>query len=350
MKAYNIIVNILVFVLLLGSTALAATPTLTTPATSNQGSNQVTLSLQADTTGTGYFTLLPGSGTACGSGAQVQAGQDAIGSAAFRKGSLPLTASTPGSYTIRNLTASTAYTACFTADDGVSLQGTPVSVNITTTAAATFAVPGWGLVGSGGFSDGQADFNSLTFAPDGTPYVAYKDYVGTFSQKATVMKYNGSAWVAVGNPRFSAGQADWISLAIAPDGTPFIAYQENGNKATVMKYNGSAWVTVGSAGFSAYTAAYTSLAIAPDGTPHVAYMDGSTPTKATVMKYNGSAWVTVGDAGFSSGSAWHTSLAFGPDGSPYVAYSAGNKQYKASVMKFSNGSWSLVGIDGFSAG
>ena len=42
----------------------------------------------------------------------------------------------------------------------------------------------------------------------------------------------------------------------------------------MMKYNGSSWETVGSVGFSAGKADYTSIAINPDGTPYVAFSSG----------------------------------------------------------------------------
>jgi hypothetical protein len=153
--------------------AHAAAPTLTTPATANPGANQATLTLQSDATGTGYFTLLSGSGAACGTGTQVKAGQDSGGNPAVRRGSLPLVANAAGSYTVRNLIQSTSYTVCFTADDGTTVQSTPATADLTTTAAATFAVPGWGVWGSAGFSPQTAADTSLAFAPDGTPYVAF---------------------------------------------------------------------------------------------------------------------------------------------------------------------------------
>ena len=296
---------------------------------------------------TGYFTLLAGSGTPCGTAAQVKSGSNSAGTAAFRHGSLPLTTGVAGSYTIRNLTGSTAYTACVMADNGSN--SAVQSLNLATTAVTSITRPLWSAVGSAGFSADTADYTSLAFAPDGTPYVAYQDGGDNF--KATVMKFNGSGWGSVGSARFSASSAIYTSLAFAPDGTPYVAYQDvyNGQKATVMKFNGSEWISVGSAGFSA-AQAYTSLAFAPDGTPYVAYLDGGDNYKATVMKFNGSEWISVGSAGFSADMASYTSLAFAPDGTPYVAYADYGTGNKTTVMKFNGSGWSSVGSAGFSAG
>ncbi|MFC5471344.1 S-layer homology domain-containing protein [Cohnella suwonensis] len=209
----------------------------------------------------------------------------------------------------------------------------------------------WVTVGSAGFSEGQAEYISLSIATDGTPYVAYSN---------TVMKYDSgsSAWVTVGSAVFSASWADYISLSIATDGTPYVAYMDGANsgKATVKKYDSvsSAWVTVGSAGFSAGLAEYISLSIATDGTPYVAYMDRANSSKATVKKYDSvsSAWVTVGSAGFSAGQADYMSLSIATDGTPYVAYRDWGNSYKATVMKYDSGSsaWVTVGSAGFSKG
>jgi len=325
------------------------TPSLTIPNLENVGAGMATLLLQTSEDGTGYFTLLAGMDTACGTAAQVQAGLTSTGTTAPYHGSLPLTADTQGRYTVRNLTQLTDYTVCFTAAKPNLFPATPVSANLSTTAAY-LSGPVWSVVGTAGFSAGLAYYTSLAFAPDGTPYVAYEDY--GHSYKATVMKFNGTGWVAVGTAGFSASSAYFISLAFAPDGTPYVAYEDYGHsyKATVMKFNGTAWVTVGTAGFSASYVDYTSLAFTPDGTPYVAYVDSGNGNKATVMKFDGTAWVTVGAAGLSAGETDYTSLAFAPNGTPYVAYMDSGNSSKATVMKFNGTTWVTVGTAGFSAG
>ena len=209
----------------------------------------------------------------------------------------------------------------------------------------------WETVGSAGFSDSYVYDTSL-YVDNGTPYVAYQDWGGgdhVFSKKATVKKFDGSAWVNVGEARFSAGEANYTSLSV-DGGTPYVAYRDsfNSNGATVMKYNGSAWVNVGAPGFSAGQADYTSLYVY-NGTPYVAYNDGVEGGKATVMKYNGSAWETVGDTGFSAGAVNYPSL-YVYDGTPYVAYDNADGDFKATVMKYNGSAWANVGSTGFSAG
>ena len=96
------------------------------------------------------------------------------------------------------------------------------------------------------------------------------------------------------------------------------------------------WTTVGSAGFSAGTADYISLAFSSSNEPYVAYWDVGNAFKATVMKFDGANWVTVGTAGFSVGVAEYTSLAFNSSNEPYVAYRDGGNSVKATVRKLPN--------------
>ena len=244
-----------------------------------------------------------------------------------------------------NSTCTTKLTVGSTvAINSYSIKATSGSVS---SSALAFTVIGpWVPVGSAGFSAGTAASTSLAIAADGTPYVAYQDRGNSF--KATVMKFNGISWETVGSAGFSAGTASFTSLALAADGTPYVAYRDGANrsKATVMKFNGSSWVTVGSAGFSAGSASTTSLALAADGTPYVAYEDYANSNKATVMKFNGSSWVNVGNAGFSAGSVVSISLVIAVDGTPYVAYGGDSG---ATVKKFDGSLWVNVGNPDFSA-
>ncbi|HWP95570.1 MAG TPA: hypothetical protein VN426_01850 [Syntrophomonadaceae bacterium] len=216
-------------------------------------------------------------------------------------------------------------------------------------APAAAATSGWAAVGSAGFSNASVN-SCMALDNSGTPYVAFAD--GSKSNKATVMKYNGSSWAIVGAAGFSAGLANDISIAFDGVGTPYVAYGDVGNsyKATVMRFNGTSWETVGNAGFSANKAYYLSLAIDGSGIPYAAYQDGGNSKKATVMRFNGTSWETVGNAGFSAGLEMYTSLAIDGSGNLYVAYRDYGNSYKATVMKFNGSNWSPLGGAGFSEG
>ena len=53
------------------------------------------------------------------------------------------------------------------------------------------------------------------------------------------MKFNGTGWETFGSPDFSDGHAYSTSLALNPDGLPYVAYSDStwGFKAVVMKYD-----------------------------------------------------------------------------------------------------------------
>ena len=71
-----------------------------------------------------------------------------------------------------------------------------------------------------------------------------------------------------------------------------------------MSYNGANWVNVGTAGFSNSGAvSYVSLDIAPDGTPYVAYQSAGLSDEISVRRFQGGNWNLVGTDGFSTGVA-----------------------------------------------
>ena len=207
----------------------------------------------------------------------------------------------------------------------------------------------WVQVGDVGFSAGSTESTFIAIDSSDTPYVVYQDNAN--ADKATVMKYNGTSWEAVGSAGFSASTAGYTSIALDSSDTPYVVYMDSGNssKATVMKFNGTSWEAVGGAGFSASTAGYTSISLDSSDTPYVVYKDSGNSNKATVMKFNGTSWEAVGSEGFSAEEVTYTSIAIDGNNIPYVVYKDGVNSYKATVMKFNGISWEAVGTAGFSA-
>ena len=67
------------------------------------------------------------------------------------------------------------------------------------------------------------------------PDVAYSDY--GHKGNAAVMFFSNNNWEVLGSPGFSAGQASYISISFNSD-PPYVAYQDGGynNAATVMVF------------------------------------------------------------------------------------------------------------------
>jgi len=210
----------------------------------------------------------------------------------------------------------------------------------------------WKSVGDTGFSAGPVEYTNLSFSPSGQPYVVYEDY-GNF-KKATVMKFDGSNWITIGNAGFSSGESKYTSLCFSPSGQPFVAFNDGqfpyDGRATVMKFDGTSWVNVGDTGFSSGEAWYMNIAFGPaDGQPYVCFSDGGIGNKVVVMKFDGTNWSSVGNV-TTLGHGGFVSFRFNPsDSLPYVAYQIENTS-KATVMKCDGTNWVNVGVDGFTPG
>jgi hypothetical protein len=210
------------------------------------------------------------------------------------------------------------------------------------TTVMKFDANNWVNVGNAGFSEGLPSYICLAFNPsDSLPYVAFVDLLYPINYdsvpKLTLMKFDGSNWVYIGNRRFAESRTEYLSLAFNNSGQPYVAFSDHTqwpNTGTVMTFDGTNWAIVGKKNFSMYYADYVSLACSPSGEPFVAYSDGENAGRASVKRFNGTNWVYVGIPGFSSDVAVFTSLAFSPSGQPYVGSADSANSWKATVMKY----------------
>ena len=235
---------------------------------------------------------------------------------------------------------------------------------------------GLGSASGGGISNtGDVFYPSLAIAPDGTPYVAWEDD-SSGNSEIYIRAWNGSSWVEVGAGSATDGGISnsiagsfGASLAIAPDGMPYVAWSDDssGNgEIYLRRWNGSSWEEVGagsaSGGGISNNAGHSSppsLAIAPDGIPYVTWHDFSNvETEIYIRAWNGSSWAEVGAGSASGGgisnndgNSWDPSLAIAPDGTPYVGwYDFSNEDDEIYVRAWNGSSWQEVGTDSASDG
>jgi hypothetical protein len=209
----------------------------------------------------------------------------------------------------------------------------------------------WQEVGSGSASGGgvsntptHSSDPSLVVAPNGTPYVAWHEDPGFSGGDIYVRRWNGSSWEEVGLGSASSGginqndsRALRPSLAIGPDGIPYVAWDDTGGGGTsiyIRRWDGNNWVEVGAgsatgsgiSGNGQWSVA-PSVAVAPDNTVYVAWNYDMASEEIYVKQWNGSNWLEAGSGAATGGGISNNdsesdspSLTIAPEGTIYVAW------------------------------
>ncbi|WP_316802951.1 hypothetical protein [Pedobacter nototheniae] len=223
-------------------------------------------------------------------------------------------------------------------------------------AVIGFSGSSWSNIGAvTGISEFRADVPGIAFSSEGTPYIAYKDYLNG-DQKATVQKYNGSAWTVVGGSRFTPIKVDYLSLALSSTDVPTIAMAKNGTDASgvparglyVTNY-GSSWNSITPPG--GITIFYDQIIKGLDGKIYVGIMDRSTGVnKPSLYKYDNNAWVAVGPTSFTAPDGLvgfqTVSVAVDKNGEAYLAFQVAPSSGRLNhVMKFNKetSTWQELG-------
>jgi hypothetical protein len=169
------------------------------------------------------------------------------------------------------------------------------------------------------FSDPQKKFsfrkwdgkNWQAFSKEGLLWVSdYPTYYGKFAlnratdqvyyftrdfaqvNRGTVLTYNGSKWVAVGQPGFTPGGCTPTSLALDHNGYPWVAFRDSSYNLFIMRFDGVSWAMVGSTPVTSNISSYeVSLAINSSNTPYVGYLGyASSPI---IKTFDGTAWASL---------------------------------------------------------
>lgn len=196
----------------------------------------------------------------------------------------------------------------------------------------------------------------LALAPDGTPYVSYQDE-GTWNFRASVLRVKDGQWTWAGHQGdASVGRAWYNHLAFDAQGRLYLACRDYSmpGVAGVRVYDPQTdtWSALPD-GLGPSDAHYTHILIDPAGVPYVALTDVNTVPqhRGFVRRLVNGAWESVGGGPATPGECGYTSLGL-VGGEPWLAYMDVANGSRVSVVRFdsASGTWQNVGPVGFTSG
>lgn len=176
----------------------------------------------------------------------------------------------------------------------------------------------WEQVGNTGFSGGAA-FAEMVIGNNNKVYTCNVASVVKVYENTTTA---GSAdnWTLVGGSIVDAASSSEqynSDIAIDNNNNLYVAYvsnSANGQKLNVKKFNGTAWVQVGNANFSSGRVQHIAIAVTPTGTPYVvaSRWENDDFSRNAVYKLDAATqtWGTFGGSFISDGQAVYNDLAY----------------------------------------
>lgn len=242
----------------------------------------------------------------------------------------------------------------------------PTATVTTTPAPSDWQPVGPGSADGGGISNNAGASQSVTMAtgPNNHLYVAWSD-TSSGDAEIYLRQWDGSDWSELGGSANGGGISDnsgasqWPSVAVAPDGQPWVAWHDSSagdDEIYVRRWTGTAWEPVGNGAASGGGisnnnggSAFVALEIAPNGQAYATWMDSSSGnSEVYVRRWNGSAWEPL--AGSASGGgisntptrSGRPSLAL-DDNLPTVAWAETDTVGEIYVRRFNGSAWVELG-------
>lgn len=214
---------------------------------------------------------------------------------------------------------------------------------------SSYNVSSWNVSGSATLSSNAITKSILKATSDGSMFLLYRNYHSASDVPLTLKKFDGSSWSTLGNDPISADNMYGPDMTIDKLFTPYISYVDydapssTNNRASVMKYNGTAWEHVGPRRFSDVLADNGSVSIAVSGNNEPYVLMCNSASEASVWKYNAGTgnWDPTGGV-FASLSIPEGDLEIDEAGIIYTAFTEATSG-KVSVMKYDGISWSYIG-------
>jgi len=230
-----------------------------------------------------------------------------------------------------------------------------------------------GSASGGGISNtsGASQTVSLAAGPNNTLYLAWSD-TSSGNAEIYLRRWDGAAWSELGGSAGGGGISNnsgaslWPSVAVGPDGNPWVAWHDETPGAAeiyVRRWTGTAWEPVGSGSASGGGISNTSggsqfvdLQIPSNGQAVAVWSDDSAGNAEIYLRqWNGSAWVALAGSATAGGISNSANRSGRPAvaidaGLPTVAWAEAGSVGEIYLRRYNGSAWVELGNHSASGG